>query len=212
MDDDTRLVIIIGSIILIFCLSLIIPQAYRQRQAEIEKARKEEAYRQEQYDKALEELQNGSYGWAAYYLDEAGYGENTVLRLYVKARSLYSHHDADSIEAYTYLNRIPLDYDGDLADEIRLFREEAESNRTEIQALHDRHVTLLKEMEQLSQQNANAGSSKNTKKKSSSSKKSSAKSDPYDVYDYSHADDFYYDHWDDFTDFEEAEDYFDEHQ
>ena len=61
-------------------------------------------------------------------------------------------------------------------------------------------------MERLKQQNKNTGSS-NTKKKNSS-----AKSDPYDVYDYTHADDFYYDHWDDFSDFEEAEDYFDEHQ
>ena len=130
----------------------------------------------------------------------------------MKARSLYKFHDSNSIEAYTYLNRIPLDYDGDLADEIRSFREEAESNRGEIQALHDRHVALLEEMEQMKQQYANAGSSQNKKRKSSSSKKSSAKSDPYDVYDYSHADDFYFDHWNDFIDFEEAEDYFDEHQ
>ena len=29
--------------------------------------------------------------------------------------------------------------------------------------------------------------------------------------DYAHADDFYYDHWDDFVDFEDAEDYYDAH-
>ena len=37
-------------------------------------------------------------------------------------------------------------------------------------------------------------------------------SDPYDVYDYSHPDDFYYDHYDDFWDYEDAEDYYDAHQ
>ncbi len=45
-------------------------------------------------------------------------------------------------------------------------------------------------------------------KKSSSSKK---KSDPYNVYDYSDPEDFYYDNYDDFWEYEEAEDYFNEH-
>ena len=36
-------------------------------------------------------------------------------------------------------------------------------------------------------------------------------SDPYDVHDYSHPDDFYYDHRDDFLDYEDAEDYFNDH-
>ena len=35
--------------------------------------------------------------------------------------------------------------------------------------------------------------------------------DPYDASDYSHPDDFYYDHYDDFYDFEEAEEYYEEH-
>ena len=49
---------------------------------------------------------------------------------------------------------------------------------------------------------------KNSYKKSSSSKK---KSDPYNVYDYSDPEDFYYDNYDDFWEYEEAEDYFNEH-
>lgn len=47
-----------------------------------------------------------------------------------------------------------------------------------------------------------------TTTKSSSSKK---KEDPYDVYDYSDPEDFYYDNYDDFWDCEDAEDYFNEH-
>lgn len=52
-------------------------------------------------------------------------------------------------------------------------------------------------------------SSKNTtSRKSSSSKKSSSS---YNAKDYAHPDDFYYDHYDDFVDFEEAEDYWDDY-
>ena len=42
-------------------------------------------------------------------------------------------------------------------------------------------------------------------------KTTTSKDDPYRASDYAHADDFYYDHWDDFIDFEDAEDYYDEH-
>ena len=68
--------------------------------------------------------------------------------------------------------------------------------------------------------NASSGSkpaSSNTSKSLSSSKyksSSSAKksSDPYDAKSYAHPDDFYYDNRDDFWDYEDAEDYFNEHQ
>ena len=39
---------------------------------------------------------------------------------------------------------------------------------------------------------------------------SAPKDDPFDAKDYVHADDFYYDHYDDFFDFEEAEEYWNE--
>ncbi len=35
--------------------------------------------------------------------------------------------------------------------------------------------------------------------------------DPYHVEDYVHPDDFYYEYWDDFSDYEEAEEYWEEH-
>ena len=59
--------------------------------------------------------------------------------------------------------------------------------------------------------------SSNTSKSLSSSKyksSSSAKksSDPYVAKSYAHPDDFYYDYRDDFWDYENAEDYFNEHQ
>ena len=46
-------------------------------------------------------------------------------------------------------------------------------------------------------------------KKSSTKKKSS--SDPYHAKDYAHPDDFYYDYYDDFWDYEDAEDYWEAH-
>lgn len=41
-------------------------------------------------------------------------------------------------------------------------------------------------------------------------KKTDKKEDPYDVYEYSDAEDFYYDHEDDFWDYYDAEDYYDD--
>ena len=46
-------------------------------------------------------------------------------------------------------------------------------------------------------------------RKSSTNKKSS--SDPYQAKDYAHPDDFYYDYYDDFWDYEDAEDYWEKH-
>ena len=59
--------------------------------------------------------------------------------------------------------------------------------------------------------------SSNTSKSLSSSKyksSSSAKksSDPYDAKSYAHPDDFYYDNRDDFWDYEDVEEYWDQHQ
>lgn len=47
---------------------------------------------------------------------------------------------------------------------------------------------------------------------SSKSKSKSNSSDPYDAKSYAHPDDLYYDHPDDFWDYEDAEDYWEEHQ
>lgn len=54
--------------------------------------------------------------------------------------------------------------------------------------------------------------SESKNRQSGSSVRSRKSSDPYNVDDYSHADDFYYDHWDDFVDYADAEDYYDSHQ
>jgi len=45
-----------------------------------------------------------------------------------------------------------------------------------------------------------------------SSSGTNAKSDPYDAKDYSNEDDFYDDHYDDFFDYYDAEDYYNRHQ
>ena len=46
---------------------------------------------------------------------------------------------------------------------------------------------------------------------SSKTKTKNSSSDPYDAKSYYHPDDFYYDHYDDFWDYEDAEDYWEEH-
>ncbi len=52
---------------------------------------------------------------------------------------------------------------------------------------------------------------KSTYKSYSSKSKSSESSNKYSAKEYVDADDFYYDHYDDFYDYEEAEDYYNEH-
>ena len=47
--------------------------------------------------------------------------------------------------------------------------------------------------------------------KPAQSRSGTKEKDPYDASDYSHADDFYYDHYDDFWDYEDAEDYWEEY-
>ena len=57
-------------------------------------------------------------------------------------------------------------------------------------------------------QSTSSSSSSSSSKKSSSSTK---KSDPFHASDYAHPDDFYYDYYDDFWDYEDAEDYWEAH-
>ena len=57
--------------------------------------------------------------------------------------------------------------------------------------------------------NSYSGSSRSNTSESVKAKGSS--SDPYDAKSYYHPDDFYYDHYDDFWDYEDAEDYWEEH-
>ena len=56
-------------------------------------------------------------------------------------------------------------------------------------------------------QSSGSNSSSSSKKSSSSAKKS----DPFHASDYAHPDDFYYDYYDDFWDYEDAEDYWEAH-
>ena len=56
-------------------------------------------------------------------------------------------------------------------------------------------------------QSSGSSSSSSSKKSSSSTKKS----DPFHASDYAHPDDFYYDYYDDFWDYEDAEDYWEAH-
>jgi len=59
----------------------------------------------------------------------------------------------------------------------------------------------------------NKGGSSGSKKKTTTTKKAATKAyDPYHAADYVHPDDFYYDYYDDFYDYEDAEDYWYEHQ
>lgn len=57
--------------------------------------------------------------------------------------------------------------------------------------------------------NRDQGTSRPTYRPSTSD--SDSDDDPYNVNDYHHAEDFYYDHYDDFFDYYDAEDYFNEH-
>ena len=57
----------------------------------------------------------------------------------------------------------------------------------------------------------NSKSSSGSRKSSSGSSSKKKSSDPYGASDYAHPDDFYYDYYDDFWDYEDAEDYWEEY-
>ena len=58
---------------------------------------------------------------------------------------------------------------------------------------------------------SSTSSSKSSSSKNSSSKKSTKDDDPYDAKSYAHPDDLYYDYPDDFWDYEDAEEYWEDH-
>ena len=102
----------------------------REKQAEADRA--------ERYAEASELLQAGQYGSArtAFYR-LSDYRDSEILYNYARARELYNTNSYSSYNCYDHLAKIPDDYDGDFADEIAAFREEAELHRSEKQAAYD---------------------------------------------------------------------------
>ena len=248
----------------------------REKQAEADRA--------ERYAEASELLQAGQYGSArtAFYR-LSDYRDSEILYNYARARELYNTNSYSSYNCYDHLAKIPDDYDGDFADEIAAFREEAELHRSEKQAAYDAEMQRQDEErkrqaeeQRKRDEEGRAEAAKHSapyvgmparyidytqlgfhsiklekettlngvkypcteyswQSKSgmfiykavvvggrvwsvediaaelSSSRRKSSASDPYNASDYAHVDDFYYDHRDDFFDFEEAEDYYDKH-
>ncbi len=235
-----------------------------------QREREQEQRRSENYAKAIELLQSGDYLEARKLLDYLwDYKDGEVLLTYARARISFQNTNYFAYSTYDYLNQIPTDYSGDLAEDIAAFRIEAEKRRPELQALYDAEQEKWAETErQLAEQRAewrermkaDAATHKkpyvgmdsefisytqlgrydmsdlkdgvwfyywtkngmtffasvqdgkvvhtggSTRKKYGGSAGSSKSSDPYNASDYAHVDDFYYDHRDDFWDFEEAED------
>lgn len=248
-----------------------------QREREIEQKKSED------YDRALKLLRSGDYQEARKLLEYLwDYKDGKVLLAYARARYRYTRTDYISYNAYGYLDSIPTDYSGDLADEIAAFRKEAEPHRAEKKASYDAEMQRQEEerqkleayLKQLDEE-ARAEVSKHSvpyigllewyidytklgrhtikieKERTENGEKTKyteygwqnkngiflfkaivsdgrvaevediaailagsdwgQSSDPYNASDYAHVDDFYYDHRDDFFNYQDAEDYYDAH-
>mgnify|MGYP007069938989 CR=1 FL=1 len=248
-----------------------------QRELEIEQKKSED------YDRALKLLRCGDYQEARKQLEYLwDYKDGEVLLAYARAQYRYTQTDYTSYNAYGYLDSIPEDYSGDMADEIAAFRKEIAPHRAEKKASYDAEMQRLEEeqqkleayLKQLEKQaRIDAGKHstpyiglserfidytklgrhtiKIEKERTENGEKVKyaeygwqnkngiflfkaivsdgqvtkvediaailsgsdwgQSSDPYNASDYAHVDDFYYDHRDDFFNYQDAEDYYDAH-
>lgn len=191
---------LIVAVVLIFMLILGIASAI-----------KEVHTNSQNYNEAIELIEQGKYGKAETLLNG--------LKDYKDGKYLYSYafyleyKNSDLYKAHKYLNEIPENYSGKFSEEIAKERPLCESAyeayEKERKAENDRKAQEYKN-------NLPAVTTTpvvTTKPYVATTKKKEEKKypyDEYDVYDYYDEEDFYYDHEDDFWDFEDAEDYFNE--
>ncbi len=288
MRNNTGLLAIVLVVaFLLVCLLArgLVQTAYncRKTRAATQQEREAERKKSEDYDKAIDLLRNGDYQVARKLLEYLwDYKDGEVLLAYARARYRYTQADYTSYNAYRYLDSIPSDYSGDMADEIAAFRKEAEPHRAEKKASYDAEMQKQEEERQkfevyLQQKDEEArievskhlapyiGLSeryidytklgrhtiKLEKERTESGKKVKyteyswqnkngiflfkataadgrvtkvediaailadsdwgQSSDPYNASDYAHVDDFYYDHRDDFFNYQDTEDYYAAH-
>ncbi|MCI5904659.1 MAG: hypothetical protein MRZ61_05915 [Oscillospiraceae bacterium] len=164
-----------------------------------------------EYEKGIEYINSGNYLKASVAFDnipdEYGCEDLEYLRAY--ANCLYYNNEDSPSGAHRYMEKIPEDYSGAFADEIKALRPEIDKKYSDYCAqeeILERQYRESKRKEQQEQTTTTASSSN----KSSYKPNYNYPEDEYNVYDYYDPEDFYYDYEDDFWDYEDAEDYYDE--
>lgn len=170
--------------------------------------------RETDYRKSIEYIEAEQFDEATHILNGTeyfSYKDGGTLYYYALAQNAY-RNKPKKYEYFTwiksYLRNIPVDYDGAFKEDIAEFREM-------FQAEYDRDIASLKaEYDEYQAAHATPKPTA-TPKPSSGGTYSygghSSGGDEYNSDEYSHPDDFYYDHYDDFVDYDEARDYWDEY-
>lgn len=166
------------------------------------------------YEKGEELIATDDYQGAQAQLskiEDRNYKDTAALLLLCKAHIYY---DAGKItNAHSALDSASFSYQTEESMKtIEAFTDQVNRAYTEYRDQFDRELEAIERKYAATPKPSPSPSPtpRPTRRPSTSARKSGT-DDPFDVNDYSHPDDFYYDHRDDFYDFEDAEDYFYEH-
>ena len=130
--------------------------------------------------------------------------------------AFYNYEEGNYYEVNTYINRIPKDYSGKYKKELDRISKDAKEKLKQAATSTTTTTTTTTRYDDYDYDDYDLDDDDDydytTKKRyNRATKKTKKYDDPYDAKDYANEEDFYYDHYDDFYDYEEAEDYYDEY-
>ncbi|MBQ0083538.1 MAG: hypothetical protein KBS52_02080 [Clostridiales bacterium] len=203
MTSKKKMMIIILAVI-IFIVLLSAGSAFLQNK-----------YTEDAYNNALHLIDNDSYKAAKTELEKIAEYDYKDTDDLIKLCEAHISYEGGSSGAYMLIDDLKFEYQTkERLDKINAF---IEKSRAEYKEFFDKLVEESKAQHSdssASSQPSYSSSSSSTYKSKSYSYKSRSNDDDYDEYnvkDYKFAEDFYDDHYEDFFDFEDAEDYFNAH-
>lgn len=163
-----------------------------------------------EFEKGIEYINSGNYLKGSVTLDSIPdeYGDDDLKYVQAYASCLYYNSEGSPSGAHRYMEKIPEDYSGAFADEIKALRPEIDKKYSDYCAQEEILEKQYRESKRKEQQEQTTTVSSSNK--SSYKPNYSYPEDEYNVYDYYDPEDFYYDYEDDFWDYEDAEDYYDD--
>ena len=163
-----------------------------------------------EFEKGIEYINSGNYLKGSVTLDSIPdeYGDDDLKYVQAYASCLYYNSEGSPSGAHRYMEKIPEDYSGAFADEIKALRPEIDKKYSDYCAQEEILEKQYRESRRKEQKEQTTTVSSSNK--SSYKPNYSYPDDEYNVYDYYDPEDFYYDYEDDFWDYEDAEDYYDD--
>lgn len=163
-----------------------------------------------EFEKGIEYINSGNYLKGSVTLDSIPdeYGDDDLKYVQAYASCLYYNSEGSPSGAHRYMEKIPEDYSGAFADEIKALRPEIDKKYSDYCAQEEILEKQYRESKRKEHQEQTTTVSSSNK--SSYKPNYSYPDDEYNVYDYYDPEDFYYDYEDDFWDYEDAEDYYDD--